>query len=224
MLVTPQIANAAKYKPHNLVLFADLSYCITLHISTKKKSGDVQCNSFILNSIPVIVTVTSFGAFTLLGGDLTPARAFTSLSLFAVLRFPLNMLPNLITQVLSFNLCYVYVLSSSAESPMQLFDQGKVETQKYLNALDLERSITRLLMHIQYSSTQKLSSQCGLEKFSVGVQWLTTSVVVTAHVSIQRLEQLFLTEERVLAPNPTLEPGLPAISIKDGYFSWDSKV
>ncbi|CBI30983.3 unnamed protein product, partial [Vitis vinifera] len=104
------------------------------------------CNSFILNSIPVIVTVTSFGAFTLLGGDLTPARAFTSLSLFAVLRFPLNMLPNLITQV------------------------------------------------------------------------------VTAHVSIQRLEQLFLTEERVLAPNPTLEPGLPAISIKDGYFSWDSKV
>ncbi|KAF9620102.1 hypothetical protein IFM89_010752 [Coptis chinensis] len=56
-------------------------------------------NSFILNSIPVVVTVISFGMFTLLGGDLTPARAFTSLSLFAVLRFPLFMLPNLITQV-----------------------------------------------------------------------------------------------------------------------------
>lgn len=60
----------------------------------------LQCNGFILNSIPVVVTVTSFGVFTLLGGDLTPARAFTSLSLFAVLRFPLFMLPNIITQVI----------------------------------------------------------------------------------------------------------------------------
>ncbi|XP_027190692.1 ABC transporter C family member 12-like [Cicer arietinum] len=56
-------------------------------------------NGFILNSIPVLVTVISFGVFTLLGGELTPARAFTSLSLFSVLRFPLNMLPNLLSQV-----------------------------------------------------------------------------------------------------------------------------
>ncbi|KAJ9163266.1 hypothetical protein P3X46_022952 [Hevea brasiliensis] len=102
-------------------------------------------NSFILNSIPVVVTLVSFGTFTLLGGDLTPARAFTSLSLFQVLRFPLNMLPNLLSQV------------------------------------------------------------------------------VNANISLQRLEELFLAEERILAPNPPLEPGLPAISIKDGYFSWDSK-
>jgi len=59
----------------------------------------LQLNSFILNSIPVLVTVTTFGIFALLGGELTPARAFTSLSLFAVLRFPLNMLPNLLSQV-----------------------------------------------------------------------------------------------------------------------------
>ncbi|KAK4493262.1 hypothetical protein RD792_017859, partial [Penstemon davidsonii] len=103
------------------------------------------CNTFILNSIPVLVTVVSFGTFTLLGGDLTPSRAFTSLSLFAVLRFPLNMLPSLITQV------------------------------------------------------------------------------VNANVSLQRLEELFLAEERILLPNPPLDPSLPAISIKDGYFSWDSK-
>ncbi|WJZ96869.1 hypothetical protein VitviT2T_015516 [Vitis vinifera] len=101
------------------------------------------CNTFILNSIPIIVTVTSFGSFTLLGGDLTPARAFTSLSLFAMLRYPLYMLPTLITQV------------------------------------------------------------------------------VTANVSVQRVEELLLTEERILVPNPPFEPGLPAISIKDGYFSWE---
>ncbi|KAK1381980.1 ABC-type xenobiotic transporter [Heracleum sosnowskyi] len=103
------------------------------------------CNSFILNSIPVLVTAISFGCFTFLGGELTPARAFTSLSLFAVLRFPLNMLPNLLTQA------------------------------------------------------------------------------VNANVSLQRLEELFLSEERILLPNPPLETGLSAISIKNGIFSWDPK-
>ncbi|PPD68207.1 hypothetical protein GOBAR_DD34916 [Gossypium barbadense] len=103
------------------------------------------CNGFMLNSIPVVVTVVSFGLFSLLGGDLTPARAFTSLSLFSVLRFPLFMLPNVITQV------------------------------------------------------------------------------VNANVSLKRLEELFLTEERVLLPNPPLDPELPAIQIRDGFFSWDSK-
>ncbi|XP_047166488.1 ABC transporter C family member 12-like [Vigna umbellata] len=102
-------------------------------------------NSFILNSIPVLVTVTTFGVFTFLGGELTPSRAFTSLSLFAVLRFPLNMLPNLLSQV------------------------------------------------------------------------------ANANVSLQRLEELFLGEERNLKQNPPIEPGLPAISIENGYFSWDPK-
>ncbi|GFP81214.1 ABC transporter c family member 2 [Phtheirospermum japonicum] len=102
-------------------------------------------NSFILNSIPVVVIVISFGVFTLLGGDLTPARAFTSLSLFAVLRFPLFMLPNIITQV------------------------------------------------------------------------------VNANVSLKRLEELLLAEDRILLPNPPIEPGLPAVTIKNGYFSWEAK-
>lgn len=102
-------------------------------------------NGFILNSIPVLVTVAAFGLFTVLGGDLTPSRAFTSLSLFAVLRFPLFMLPNIITQV------------------------------------------------------------------------------VNANVSLKRMEELLLAEEKILRPNPPLNPKLPAISIENGYFSWDSK-
>ncbi|KAG6416777.1 hypothetical protein SASPL_124215 [Salvia splendens] len=102
-------------------------------------------NSFMLNSVPVVVIVISFGIFTLLGGDLTPARAFTSLSLFAVLRFPLFMLPNIITQV------------------------------------------------------------------------------VNANVSLKRLEDLLLADEQALFPYPPIEPGLPAISIRNGYFSWEAK-
>jgi len=70
---------------------------------------------FILNSIPVLVTVVSFGVFSLLGGDLTPARAFTSLSLFSVLRFPLFMLPNIITQVISLKCFLNHVFMSSTE-------------------------------------------------------------------------------------------------------------
>lgn len=48
--------------------------------------------------------------------------------------------------------------------------------------------------------------------------------VANANVSLQRLEELFLTEERELKQNPPIVPGLPAISIKNGCFSWDPKV
>ncbi|GLT68249.1 hypothetical protein SLA2020_404980 [Shorea laevis] len=47
--------------------------------------------------------------------------------------------------------------------------------------------------------------------------------VVNANVSLKRLEELLFAEERILLPNPPLDPGLPAISIKNGYFSWDSQ-
>lgn len=102
-------------------------------------------NGFLLNSVPVLVTVIAFGIFTLSGGDLTPARAFTSLSLFAVLRFPLFMLPNLITQI------------------------------------------------------------------------------ANARVSLQRLQDFLLAEERVLQPNPPIIDGHPAICIRNGNFNWDRK-
>lgn len=48
--------------------------------------------------------------------------------------------------------------------------------------------------------------------------------VVNANVSLKRLEELLISEERMLLPNPPIEPGLPAVSIKNGFFSWDSKV
>ncbi|KAH7289296.1 hypothetical protein KP509_31G069200 [Ceratopteris richardii] len=102
-------------------------------------------NSFFLNSIPVFVTVIAFGVYTLVEGSITPSKAFTALSLFSVLRFPLYMFPNLITQV------------------------------------------------------------------------------ANANVSLKRLQDLLLAEERALGANPPIVPGLPAISIKDGTFSWDKK-
>ncbi|CAK9265220.1 unnamed protein product [Sphagnum jensenii] len=100
-------------------------------------------NSFLLNAVPVLVTVIAFGFYTILGGILTPAKAFTSLSLFAVLRFPLFMFPTLIT------------------------------------------------------------------------------AAANANVSLKRLQDLLLAEEHVLHANPPLVSGVPAISIKNGTFSWE---
>lgn len=47
---------------------------------------------------------------------------------------------------------------------------------------------------------------------------------VNAKVSLKRIEELLLAEEMTLLPNSPIDPGVPAISIKNGYFSWDSKV
>ena len=41
-------------------------------------------NAFLLNAIPVIVSVATFTAYVLLGHNLTAAKAFTALSLFTV--------------------------------------------------------------------------------------------------------------------------------------------
>ncbi|CAK9207810.1 unnamed protein product [Sphagnum jensenii] len=100
-------------------------------------------NSFFVNAVPVLVTVVAFGSYTMLGGILTPAKAFTSLSLFAVLRFPLFMFPTLVT------------------------------------------------------------------------------AAINANVSLRRLQELLLAEEHMLQENPPLESGVPAISIKNGTFSWE---
>ncbi|CAI5980420.1 unnamed protein product [Closterium sp. NIES-65] len=59
-------------------------------------------NFLLMSVVPVLVTVVSFGCYSLLGHQLTAAKAFTSISLFAVLRFPLYMFPNLITQSIVF--------------------------------------------------------------------------------------------------------------------------
>ena len=50
------------------------------------------------SAVPVLVSVTSFTVFTLMGNDLSPATAFVSLSLFNILRFPLAVLPSIIAQ------------------------------------------------------------------------------------------------------------------------------
>ncbi|CAN5961088.1 unnamed protein product [Sphagnum jensenii] len=60
-------------------------------------------NTCFANAVPVLVTVVAFGSYTMLGGILTLAKAFTSLSLFVALRFSLTMFPTLVTAAVNAN-------------------------------------------------------------------------------------------------------------------------
>jgi ATP-binding cassette, subfamily C (CFTR/MRP), member 1 len=50
---------------------------------------------------PVLVAISSFAAFAGGGGTLTPAKAYTSLALFTLLRFPLAFLPSVIFNIIN---------------------------------------------------------------------------------------------------------------------------
>jgi ATP-binding cassette, subfamily C (CFTR/MRP), member 1 len=50
---------------------------------------------------PVFVGIVSFAAYQLSGNDLTPAKTFTSLAFFTLLRFPLGFLPQIILSIVS---------------------------------------------------------------------------------------------------------------------------
>ncbi|CAK9207689.1 unnamed protein product [Sphagnum troendelagicum] len=63
----------------------------------------VIVNTSFANAVPVLVTVVAFGSYTMLGGILTLAKAFTSLSLFVALRFSLTMFPTLVTAAVNAN-------------------------------------------------------------------------------------------------------------------------
>lgn len=50
--------------------------------------------------LPVLVSLTMFATYTLLGNALTPARAFTALALLDILQFPMSVLPYVINDLL----------------------------------------------------------------------------------------------------------------------------
>ena len=69
----------------------------------KKYSMIRAINSFIISALPVLVAVFSFTAYSLIPSNppLSAVQAFTALSLFGVLRFPLMQLPTVINNVSS---------------------------------------------------------------------------------------------------------------------------
>ena len=55
---------------------------------------------FVFTATPLVVTAVTFVLYAALHGQLTAAKAFTSLSLFNILRFPLSVVPMMISRVI----------------------------------------------------------------------------------------------------------------------------
>lgn len=50
---------------------------------------------------PTAVALFTFGFFAIAGRTLTPAKAYTALALFSLLRFPLSLLPTMVTKTVN---------------------------------------------------------------------------------------------------------------------------
>ena len=74
-------------------------------VDTLRKSAYIRATtSFSWAVTPTFVALFTFMSFSLLGHELTASIAFTSVALFNVLRFPLNMLPFLISNLVDANI------------------------------------------------------------------------------------------------------------------------
>lgn len=56
--------------------------------------------NFSWTCAPFLVSLVTFICYTTIGNELTPQKAFVALSLFNLLRFPLAMLPFMITSII----------------------------------------------------------------------------------------------------------------------------
>merc|ERR1711871_1343624 len=59
-----------------------------------------SCSSTLWTGTPLVVSVVTFACYVLLGNQLHVANALTALALFNIMRFPLNVLPNVVNSVL----------------------------------------------------------------------------------------------------------------------------
>lgn len=70
-------------------------------VSVLKKNQYVKCVTRLLwQASPLLVSIATFALYTILGNKLTAEKAFTALSLFTILRFPIIVLPNVITDLI----------------------------------------------------------------------------------------------------------------------------
>ncbi|CAK0780401.1 hypothetical protein CVIRNUC_005040 [Coccomyxa viridis] len=131
---------------------------------------------FTLNTIPVLVSVLTFGVYVLLGNKLTAAEAFTSLSLFTVLRMPLFQLPQLITQLVNAQVAINRLsefLAAEQKPPEELLEPAaKGEDAVVLQgdfAWDLETgpSLTELDLKVPVGSLVTIVGQTGSGKSSM---------------------------------------------------------
>uniref|UniRef100_A0A1I8HXE8 ABC transmembrane type-1 domain-containing protein n=1 Tax=Macrostomum lignano TaxID=282301 RepID=A0A1I8HXE8_9PLAT len=75
-----------------------------VELANLKKSAYINCFTvFTFTCAPYLITLATFSVFTLAspGNLLTPAKAFTALALFNILRAPMNLLPMIISSIIT---------------------------------------------------------------------------------------------------------------------------
>ena len=78
-------------------------------LSILQKTNYIKAFTFFFwSSTPLLVSVCTFTVFVLSGGVLTASNVFTALALFNILRFPLNMLPQIISSLVEVRNCRLY--------------------------------------------------------------------------------------------------------------------
>jgi ABC-type multidrug transport system fused ATPase/permease subunit len=55
--------------------------------------------TFLAYSAPFLVSVAAFATYSLTGNNLTPQKAFVSLALLNIIRFPISILPSIISKM-----------------------------------------------------------------------------------------------------------------------------
>lgn len=67
-----------------------------------KRIGILQAvNRMFFSSGPILIALAGFGVYTAVGGSLSASVAFPALALFQLLRFPVMMFPNQITNLIN---------------------------------------------------------------------------------------------------------------------------
>ncbi|XP_065643860.1 multidrug resistance-associated protein 1 isoform X7 [Hydra vulgaris] len=111
-----------------------------------KKAMLLQANHcFVLTLAPILVFVSIFTVYVLLGNDLDAKRAFVAISLFSIIKFPLLSLPIVVSTIAQYNVSAKRLssfLKSEELDPVSISDDIN-----YKNAVEIQNGTFRWNIH-----------------------------------------------------------------------------
>ncbi|XP_047130955.1 multidrug resistance-associated protein 1 isoform X2 [Hydra vulgaris] len=111
-----------------------------------KRAMLLQANhSFVLTLAPILVFVSTFTVYVLLGNELDAKRAFVAISLFSIIKFPLLSLPLVVSIIAQYNVSAKRLfnfLKSEELDPVSISDDISYE-----NAIEIQNGTFRWNIH-----------------------------------------------------------------------------
>lgn len=107
------------------------------HIRSSNRA--IAIFSFTMNCTPFVVSLVTFAVYIFAGNDLTAEKAFVAISLFNILRFPLIMLPYLLSSLMQY-IVAIKRLSKFLISKELALDDVEWNTQKKKCAIKIDKA------------------------------------------------------------------------------------